>query len=238
VREELSDAARMRDELIAVHTVMRRGTDLVVTALSRLASGSTGDVTAQIATARWLVEFIHHHHTSEDELFWPVLREIFPDRVAVLDALTEEHHALDDALAALSEAIDDFAAGRTLTGEDRTAAAVGIAAVKALPAAEKIRGSLAAHLDAEEPVLEAMFPEVAPAELRRLRAAVIAGAPRSGPDLVLGLLEHPDRADGYDALIASVPGPIRLLRPLLLARFRARIRKLGIGRPDDIAVRS
>jgi hemerythrin-like domain-containing protein len=237
-RAQPSDATRMREELIAVHTIMRRGADLVVAALNRLASGSPTDVGAQIATARWLVEFVHHHHASEDDLFWPVLREVFPEQAAVLDALTEEHQELDDALGALSQALDDLAAAQALTGEDRPAAAVGLAVIKALPPAEKIRSSLAAHLDAEEPVLEEMFPKVSPEELRRLRAAVIDGAPRSGPDLVLGLLEYPDRADGYAAMTADLPAPIRLLRPLLLARFRARTRKLGTRQAGDTTIRS
>jgi hypothetical protein len=61
VREELSGAVRMRGRLIAVPTVMRRGADLVVTALSRPVPGSATDEGAHIAPARWFVEFAHHH---------------------------------------------------------------------------------------------------------------------------------------------------------------------------------
>jgi hypothetical protein len=39
-------------------------------------------------------------------------------------------------------------------------------------------------------------------------------------------------------MTADLPAPIRLLRPLLLARFRARTRKLGTRQADDTRIRS
>ncbi|GAB2862766.1 hypothetical protein GCM10027176_75860 [Actinoallomurus bryophytorum] len=210
--------SHMYDELIAVHTIMRRGTVLTAEAFARFAdAGSAGAVDAKtlVNTARWLVTFVHHHHASEDELFWPVLRELFPEASGKLDDLTAEHEALDAELQALTTAIDGVAAG------ERAAAERGASA------AAKVRDLLAGHLDDEEPALVELFPQVPDAEMIRLRKAIVDGAPRSGPDLLFGLLEDPDRPAGYGEMMSDLPAPLRWLRPVLLNRYRSRKKALG-----------
>lgn len=201
------------DELIAVHTIMRRSTVMTVTALERLTPGRP--VTPVVALIRWQAAFIHHHHQSEDDLFWPVLRELFPDAVATLDELTEQHHVLDTELTNLSAAADAIA--------NSPGSAI---AEPARAHAEKVRDVLSSHLDAEEPVLATLFPRTPEARIAELRKAIVAGAPRSGPDLVLGLLDDPEPAQGSALMRGNFPPPVRLLRPLLLRRYRARKQQL------------
>jgi hemerythrin-like domain-containing protein len=217
--QDQAEGLRIYEELIAVHTIMRRGTILTATALGRLASGSSSSIKPLVRLIRWQAAFVHHHHRSEDELFWPVLRELFPDAVASLEELTEQHHVLDSELDKLSAASDDLAKA-TVSG------ATDIARTRALPSAEKVRDVLAAHLDTEEPVLLTLFPQTPSARIVELRKAIVAGAPRSGPDLVLGLLDDPQPAQGAAVMQANFPPPVRLLRPLLLRRYRAQKRLL------------
>ncbi|HEX4222238.1 MAG TPA: hemerythrin domain-containing protein [Pseudonocardiaceae bacterium] len=205
--QDQAEGLRIYDELIAVHTIMRRGTILTATALERFASGTASNTKPLGRLIRWQAEFVHHHHRSEDELFWPVLRELFPEAVASLDELTEQHHILDTELDSLSAAAGDLADRATAT--------------RALRSAEKVRDVLASHLDTEEPVLLKLFPQTPAARIVELRKAIVAGAPRSGPDLVLGLLEDPEPAQGAAIMQANFPPPVRLLRPLFLRRYRA-----------------
>jgi hypothetical protein len=163
-----------------------------------------------------LVTFVHHHHASEDEQFWPVLRERFPDSIAALDGLTAEHHALDGEVQGLTEAVDALASG-----------SAGDVAARGATAAAKVRDLLLHHLDEEEPALVDLMPQVPDAQITRLRKAIVDGAPKSGPDLVLGLLEDPDRPAGYEDMMGNFPPPVRWLRPLLLRRYRARRKALG-----------
>jgi hemerythrin-like domain-containing protein len=211
-----TEGSQMYDELIAVHTIMRRGAELTADAFARRAAGEPVGIKALVGTARWLVAFVHHHHASEDEQFWPVLRERFPDAVAALDGLTAEHHALDEELKGLTRAVDALASG-----------SAGDAAARGAAAAAKVRDLLLRHLDAEEPALVDLMPQVPDAQITRLRQAIVDGAPKSGPDLVLGLLEDPDRPAGYDHMMGNFPPPVRWLRPLLLRRYRARRKALG-----------
>jgi hypothetical protein len=108
-----------------------------------------------------------------------------------------------------------------------TGAAASTDACTAAAAAANVRDILAAHLDAEEPVLRELFPQTPPAEIRRLRKAIVDGAPRSGPDLVLGLLADPSPAPGHDEITQNFPAPVRLLRPLFRKRYQATKRSLG-----------
>jgi hemerythrin-like domain-containing protein len=218
--QDQAEGLRIYDELIAVHTIMRRGTILTATALQQFASGAATNARQLVRLIEWQATFVHHHHQSEDELFWPVLRELFPDAVAALDELTEQHHLLDTELDKLSATAKDLARAGA-------AAAIGIAKTRALPSAEKVRDVLASHLDTEEPVLLKLFPQTPAARIVELRKAIVAGAPRSGPDLVLGLLEDPEPAQGSAIMQANFPPPVRLLRPLLLRRYRARKKLLA-----------
>jgi hemerythrin-like domain-containing protein len=223
-----AEGLRLYDELLAVHTILRRGSALLVESLGALKAGRPVHLGALVAVARWHTAFLHHHHHSEDEQFWPLLRELFPASVEDLSRLTAEHEELDAELKILGEAIDAIGA---LTGNAaaRQVAARNVAERTAHSSAVVCHNALVAHLDDEEPVLRTLFPQVAPDRIRRLRAAIVAAAPKSGPDLVLGLLADPEPAPGYEHMIQNFPAPVRWLRPVLLARYRSRRRALGVG---------
>jgi hemerythrin-like domain-containing protein len=215
---DATEGLHLYEELIAVHTVLRRGAALVADAFEALAGGGTVDVRTLVATARWHTDFLHHHHQSEDELFWPLLGELFPQQEDTLARLTTEHVDLDRELRALTEAVDqlDSREGR------QPARAREIAARSGHGAAVRARDTLLAHLDDEEPLLLELFPRTPAAQIVTLRRAVVAGAPKSGPDLVLGLLVDPEPAPGYELIAANFPPPVRWLRPVLLRRYRRR----------------
>lgn len=63
---------------------------------------------------------LHHHHSIEDEMFWPRMRtrlEDEPDALAVLDAMEAEHALLDPALATVEAAFDDREHGPDVLAE-------------------------------------------------------------------------------------------------------------------------
>jgi hemerythrin-like domain-containing protein len=223
-----AEGLRMYDELIAVHTILRRGSALVADSLAALAQGGPVDVGTLVSTARWHSAFLHHHHASEDEEFWPLLRRLFPDSDADLVRLTAEHAELDVELKSLADAVSAIGAREGRSRDEWRAAARELAASTAHPAAVRAQKALGAHLDGEEPVLRELFPLTPAADIRTLRAAIVAAAPKSGPDLVLGLLVDPDPAPGYEQMVSNFPPPVRWLRPLLLRRYRGRRRALGV----------
>ncbi|MFI1173337.1 hemerythrin domain-containing protein [Streptomyces melanogenes] len=220
--------ARMYQEFLGVHAILRRGTELVANAFERLGDGDQVSVKELIDTAQWLIDFTHHHHESEDELFWPVLHGLYPESVASFDTLNEEHAELDRELHGLSRAVELLTAANEAGGQAGDAA-VTEAAYAGTAAARKVRDILAGHLDTEEPVVRDLFPGVPGAEIDRLRTAITEGSPKSGGHLVFGLLEDPDLAEGYDELIASFPLAFRSHRPELLQMYVASKKALGLA---------
>ncbi|CAM5510077.1 MULTISPECIES: hemerythrin domain-containing protein [Streptomyces] len=219
----VNEGARLFEELLAVHGIMTRGAGLVAESFTRLASGAAVDTATLASTAQWLVAFVHHHHKSEDDLLWPVLRERFPEAVGRLDSLTEEHEVLDVELDKLAKVIEQ------LTKEPAGSGSVawGQAMSEGTKSSHRIRDVLVTHLAAEEPVLKELFPAVPDPDVVRLRKAVTDGAPRSGPHLVFGFLEFPGPVPGRDHMYANFPAPVRWARRLLMNKFRKTLMALA-----------
>ena len=91
----------------------------------------------------WLMDFLHAHHTSEDEGLWPAVREKNPAAGPLLDSLEADHRLIAPAAAALRAA-----AGRYAASDDDSARAGLVAALDDLAVV------LFPHLDRE--VAEAM----------------------------------------------------------------------------------
>lgn len=225
-----AEGSKMYDELLAVHMIMRRGAALVTASFARLTAGEDVDVRALVKTSRWLIEFVHHHHASEDELFWPVLRGLFPASIAVLDSLTVEHEALDTELHTLARAVDGIA-DPDVTGERaKTLAVVGRAALSR-PAV----GAEGPGPPGDPPGQGGTGPArpVPPGPGRRHHPRPRGHRPRrAAPQPVPGV--RPDGGPGTSTGLrgdgSQLPGPLRRLRPLLLTRYRTTKKSLGATR--------
>ncbi|MGI5509207.1 hemerythrin domain-containing protein [Streptomyces sp. CA-106131] len=97
----------------------------------------------------WMMEFLHAHHTGEDEGLWPLVRERDPAAGPLLDSLDADHRRITPVAVALTAAGRRYAS--TATDEVR---------VELLAALDTLTGVLVPHLERE--VDEAM-PVVAAA---------------------------------------------------------------------------
>ncbi|MEU5757243.1 hemerythrin domain-containing protein [Streptomyces sp. NPDC047829] len=210
-----SPGARMYEEFVAIHAVLRRGTRLVVDAYERLADSHRVDTATLADAGRWLLAFTHAHHKAEDDLFWPVLQGLYPEAHAQLKELSDDHVVLDGRLNALQRAIDDLAAagaaGWDSAGTDGARAGA--------EAARQVHEVLDTHLSAEEAVVEDLFPQVPEDDIDRLREAFIQGSPRFGVHFLFGLLDDPEPARGRDLLIENFPPQLRAAQPQMTSRY-------------------
>jgi hemerythrin-like domain-containing protein len=220
-----TESDKIYDELIAAHTIMRRGVDLLHTALARVPTTSV-EVHSCVGVGRWLIEFVHQHQRTESDLFWQPLADASPTDVGELHDLTVQHIQIDrelDRLAWRLDHLEDF--GTTAHPMDGREAA----AAEALRDLDVVRESLSDHLDEEESLLKALFPMLDPKVIRSLRTGAARCAPSARPDLVLGLMTEPTPTVGYTSMLSSIPFPARALRPLMIARFHSRKRRLGLA---------
>ena len=95
--------------MYVMHHAFRR--DLAAFAAAAEATPETATSTWEALVARWerFAAMLHHHHTAEDDLYWPVLlaavevRGTAEDRTEVR-AMSEEHAEMDPLLTACAEA--------------------------------------------------------------------------------------------------------------------------------------
>lgn len=91
----------------------------------------------------WLMDFLHAHHTGEDDGLWPVVRQKNPAAGPLLDSLEADHRRIEPAAAALRSAGEGYAGS---SGDDARADLV--------VALDDLAAVLFPHLDRE--VEEAM----------------------------------------------------------------------------------
>ena len=128
------------------HRTMLRDAARLTTRAEQLAASAAGDPRALAGYVRDWADSVHHHHSVEDEILWPVLVESAGPHVD-LSELSDDHAALDPMLARLRAAADAFA---TRPGEDTATALATVLA--------ELRDTLTEHIGEEEatvfPVIE------------------------------------------------------------------------------------
>ncbi|HEU4349878.1 MAG TPA: hemerythrin domain-containing protein [Actinoplanes sp.] len=206
-----------------VHDALRR--DLVRTREAVGVTPPPGDA-QRVAIADhlvWMLEFLHHHHESEDAGLWPVVRARNPEAAPVLDRMSADHEEVEPllarALAAARRYRADAAAGADL-----------------LAALDELSGPLLAHLAREEdeamPVVAATLSqaewrqwdrEYNPTKGRSIRSVAMEGH---------WLMDGLDPAR-YAVLVGLVPAPVRvvLVRGFARAYRTECARRWGPGVP-------
>jgi hypothetical protein len=101
--------------MFAAHDALRR--DLVSLARAAGADDLSDPAKAESVATGWAVfkRQLHMHHTAEDELIWPALRERLTrseHALSVLDAMEDEHEQIDPLLAAVDDAFAVSAGSR------------------------------------------------------------------------------------------------------------------------------
>jgi hypothetical protein len=146
---------------------------------------------------------LHIHHTAEDEIVWPALRERLTrseNAQSVLDAMEAEHRQIDPLLAAV-----DVAFARADHGHRADVRAIG-------DAADALAGSLTAHLTHEErDGLPLIGEALTSAEWRRVGFRIVRkNGLSAGGEMFAWLADGAD-PDQAAAAIGTLPPPARLV---------------------------
>jgi hemerythrin-like domain-containing protein len=125
--------------MYAMHAALRRELERIARVTAR-PDDDPRNVLRTAAGWEMFKSYLHVHHSTEDDMLWPQLRETLAgagadsDGLALLDAMEAEHAAIDPLLAAIDAALLDPAAGPQQLGE----------------LADSLAAGLRGHLDHEE----------------------------------------------------------------------------------------
>lgn len=195
-----TDALVDTREMVLIHTFVRREFRLAAGVVRRVAPGDRRRAEQVAAHVRFLAEFLHHHHTIEDELLWPVLLGRVPDELApVVHLMESQHHGLDALLGELEDVLQQWCASTSPDDRERLAALL-----------DEVYVHLVEHLDAEE---QRLLPIAARAltqqEWDRMGEEGRRRSPRADGPLVLGMFAYEGDPEVFAGMLSDVPAPVR-----------------------------
>lgn len=211
-------------DMLVVHTALLREFRLAPHAVARVTAGARSQAKAVDGHLSLLRDLLHHHHTGEDELLWPVLRSrLSSQAVEWLEEAQAEHAAINEALGHVCAAQSEWIA---LVDVDSRAGLI--------QTLQTLHGLLTEHLDAEErrllPLAAALLTET---EWHAVGAAGAASVPKSKLPLVFGMFAYEGDSKVLVAMLSGAPAVPRHLVPIIAPRVYARhaARVYGTPRP-------
>jgi iron-sulfur cluster repair protein YtfE (RIC family) len=200
-------------DMLVIHDSIRRQFGQAPSLVRGVAPGDTGRAALVADHVDLLGALLHHHHTGEDRLLWPVLQPRVPVDVAETVARMEAQH---DGIAATQQTVTDAsAAWRAAAGEqERDALATAL---------EALLDRITEHLAAEEQhILPLAAAHMSPAEWHRLGEEGMNGLPKRQLPLVVGMVMYRADPEVIRGILAHTPLVARLLLPRLAPRVYAR----------------
>ena len=186
-------------EMVVVHRFFRRE----LTALPALVRGvADGDRTrAQVVGdhVSLVLETLHHHHTGEDELIWPLLLERTQPDADLIHTMEAQHAVVDDAITRAEPALAAWLEHPTCP---RAAALASIL--------DLMGPALVEHLDLEErEILPLIATHLSAAEWEALAEHGKNATARQHLPLVFGAFLEEASPEEAAMMLAPVPAPIR-----------------------------
>ena len=206
------------DEMVLIHTFVRREFRLAAGVLRQVHDGDTHRAAVVADHLEFLGRFLHHHHTIEDELLWPLLLERVPEELSPIVHLMEAQHAgVDGALEAIGELLPRWRATAAADLRDTLAEQY-----------DALYVGLAEHLDAEEQrLLPIAARALTQAEWDALGAEGRRRSDRREGPLVLGMFGYEGDPAVFARMLAGAPWPVRVLLPRLGRRtFRRHAQRI------------
>ncbi|AXT86755.1 hemerythrin HHE cation-binding protein [Aeromicrobium sp. A1-2] len=197
--------------MLLIHRVVRREIGQLPDQL-RAAAGDPARAARLTTHANEMLDFLHTHHTGEDELLWPVLRPRVELESELIDRMEAQHHQIAAAVADVRRDLATWSPTADADVAERMASRL-----------EGVHGVLIEHLAEEEsrilPLVSTHFSEEEWGQLGKHGFGAIPGKRRL---VILGhILEEADEAERKQFL-KLVPPPARVAYRLIGRRQHAK----------------
>ena len=195
-------------DMAIVHRTFRKVFDESARLVRAAPSPSPGRVTFLADHIDFGIAALHIHHECEDELLYPKLIERVPEQAPMTEQVDREHQTIKTAL--------DAASAACATWRQRPSAETGESLAAAL---DQLNTVVQPHLDDEEQkIVPLAAVTLTQQEWDALGKHGVAQIPRDKRPIAFGMILEPlDEADRA-FMKNTLPGPVRLLYPLLIDR--------------------
>jgi hypothetical protein len=165
-----------------------------------VADGDTQRAGAVAGHLQFLLEGLTDHHTAEDELLWPRLKERVPGEVEhVIGAMERQHAQIHEVSEKLNGQVVTWAADPSSVHRDAVA-----------DTCDSALGLLEEHLGAEErEVLPVAARAISQSEWDEIGERALDALPKDKKMLVLGTIRYWAPPDRSAALASDIPRPVR-----------------------------
>jgi hemerythrin-like domain-containing protein len=196
--------ARLRPDthdMIVVHRVFRRETRLLPALIRAVRPGDTPRATLVAEHYRGYALGLHHHHTAEDDLIWPLLLSRVDLQAELVLRMEEQHQRVAAGLEAIAALVPEW---------ERTASPAAGETIAA--ALQEHRAALLEHLDDEETHLLPMIEDhLSTAEYGRLNERFAAETPKDKLLFFLGALLEEATPEEAATVMRNLPAPAKLV---------------------------
>jgi iron-sulfur cluster repair protein YtfE (RIC family) len=199
-------------EMVFVHNCFRRQFHALPGLVLGVQDGDTGRADTVVGFLTELTAMLHHHHSAEDELMWPLLLERAPMDSALILRMEEQHERIAEIYQRAGAQAQVFAASaQARTGQELAQTLTDLAA------------GLDEHLvDEENHILPLVEDVVTVEEWEALGERGRAGMPKSRQLVYVGFLLQANTPERGREFLAHMPAPVRVLWALVGRRAFAR----------------
>jgi hemerythrin-like domain-containing protein len=186
--------------MVVVHRVFRREFALLPRMVRAVSPEDLGQRRVICDHAREMTAMLHHHHTGEDELVWPRLRERAQLDGSLIDRAQTQHEFIGRLLAALQDDLQRFAESSDPAASSELASTL-----------DQVSVALDEHLDEEETaILPIVAKTLTAAEWEELARRGMSGMSKPRLLVILGHILEEASTDERAAFLQHVPLPARV----------------------------
>lgn len=191
-------------EMVLIHRVLRREFGQLPR-LIRAAAGDRARSKVIGAHAREMLTFLHTHHTGEDKLLFPLLRERADLDPELMDRMDAQHAQVDDAVTVIDAELPAWTASADAAAGERMAARI-----------DAMMPTLIEHLDEEEQeILPIVSVTLTQSEWNALGKHGMSAIPLTRRLVILGhITEETDDAERR-RFMKVLPAPARVAYKLI-----------------------
>ncbi|MFD6192559.1 hemerythrin domain-containing protein [Streptomyces sp. NPDC060275] len=191
-------------EMVLIHRVLRREFGQLPR-LFRAAAGDRARAKVIGAHAREMLTFLHTHHTGEDELLFPLLRERADLDPELMDRMDAQHAQVDGAVTAIAAELPAWTASADAAAGERMAARI-----------DAMMPTLIEHLaEEEQEILPIVSVTLTQSEWDALGKHGMSAIPLTRRLVILGhITEDTDEAERR-RFMKVLPAPARVVYKLI-----------------------